>query len=186
MKKDIRLTICLAVIILLGIFCLFRLFADKEIEEEEGTNGHQAVPTPKTFVISDEDKNELILTGIKFYTVNRSTMNIESAEAAVDKTFELNPLHICEYVTDALEDEEIEIEVNSAVQDEDICIVDIGDSIKDISEKSRQLETLVLDALAMSILDNCRDIKGVTFTIDKENYSTANIQLKDKEVYLKQ
>lgn len=186
MKKDIRLAICLVVIILLGIFCLFRLFADKEIEEEGESNNHQANPTPKTFVISDDDKNKVVLTGIKFYTVKLSTMNIESAEAAVDGKFELTPMHICEYVADALEDEEIEIKINSAELDDDICVVDMGDSIKAISEKNPRLEMLVLDAVAMSILDNCHEVTGVTFTIDKNTYSTANIQLNDKEVYLKQ
>ena len=62
----------------------------------------------------------------------------------------------------------------------------MGDSIKAISEKNPRLEMLVLDAVAMSILDNCHEVTGVTFTIDKNTYSTANIQLNDKEVYLKQ
>ena len=186
MKKDnISFAICLVMIILLVILCLYRYLADKEIESEEGENiTTTVIPTPRTYVITD-DGGEVVLHGIRYYSVKLSSMNTETAEAVIGEGVELTPQLICEYVSDSLEDEEIEVDVKSAVLKDSLCIVDLGEEILDISKKDRQLEKLILDAFSMSIVDNCKEVEGVSFLIENKPYSSSWIRLESEEVYLK-
>ena len=152
MKKDIRLAICLVGMILLVILCVYRLLADKEIEEESG-QGYEVtvVPTPRTIVDPVDGKE---LTGIGYYKVNLQKMSTESVEAAIGSNIEITPDIITDYVCDALEDEELRITVNGTSVNSGMCTVDLGSEILSVSEKDPGLEKLILDAFAMSILDN--------------------------------
>ena len=57
--------------------------------------------------------------------------------------------------------------------------------MKSTAKKDQKLEKLILDAYAMSIIDNCDDVEGVTFTISGKAYSTESIRLDGGKVYLK-
>ncbi|MBR4343840.1 MAG: hypothetical protein IKP88_14285 [Lachnospiraceae bacterium] len=185
MRKDIRFAICFVVIMLLVILCIYRYLADKEIESERsGTGTTGAVPTSITHVITDSE-GEVILHRIRYYTIKLSQMDIETADAVIGENAEVTPLLICEYVSDSLEDEEIEITVKGAQLKDRLCIVDLGRDILEVSKKDRQLEKLILDALAMSIVDNCKDVEGVSFSIENQPYSSSWIKLESEEVYLK-
>ena len=48
----------------------------------------------------------------------------------------------------------------------------------------RVTETLILDALAMSVLDNCENVEKVTFTINGNAYKTSNRSLGEDETYM--
>ena len=58
-------------------------------------------------------------------------------------------------------------------------------SIESTAKKDPKLEKLILDAYAMSIVDNCDDVEGVTFTISGKAYLTDSVRLDGGKVYLK-
>ena len=186
MRKDIRYVICLVFIILLALLCIYRILADKEIEEEKkdpDITNVSPIPTPRTIVLpGDEDK---FLGTVRYYTVKLSQKNIESVESVVGQDTEVTPKLICEYIKDALEDEEIDIDINDIQQKDGICTIDLSKDIVSVAAKDAALEKLILDAFSMSIIDNCADVVGVSFKIDNAPYSTANLKLQDGEVYLK-
>ena len=188
MRKDIRYTIILVIMILLALLCLYRILADKEIEGEQeppAVTGEGAIPTERIIIIPDKDSDSNVVLGtISFYKVNLSSRIIESVEVAAQKEAEVTPKLVAEYITDALEDEEIDLEIIGIVEKDGVCFINFSDDINDIADKDPELEKMILDAYAMSIVDNCK-VDGVTFKIDGKTYSTKNRTLKDGEVYLK-
>ena len=183
MKKDIRIVIFLVGMILLVILCVYRVLADKEIEEEI-TEGYDItnIPTPRTIVDPVDGKE---LTGIGYYKVNLQKMSTESVEAAIGSNVEITPDIITDYVCDALEDEELTVTVNGTSVKNNMCTVDLKEDIIALTKEYPEIEKLILDAFAMSILDNCRDIDAVSFTIMGKEYSTQNIKIENGKAYIK-
>ena len=186
MKKDIRFVICLVIIILLALLCIYVLLSEKEKDGEIQPDYPEVsvTPTPRTIIVPGGDNN-VVLGTISFYTVKLSGRIIESVEVAVGKGAEISPKLISEYVTDSLEDEEIDLEILDIKQENGICILNFGEEIKELSLRDGEVEKLVLDAYSMSIVDNCPDVNGVTFKIEGKTYSTQHIKISDGEVYLK-
>ena len=188
-KKDLRLAVCIVVIILLVILCIYMLLSEKEKEQDlNDPTGVESdnVPTPRIIAVPSTGNNvggELRI--IRYYTIKLSEKSIETAEAAIGNDIKGTPEMISEYVSDALEDEEINAAINAISVKDNICIIDFDDSIENIAKKDKKLEKLILDAYAMSIIDNCDDIEGVTFTISGAAYYTDSIRLAGGKVYLK-
>jgi len=185
MRKDIRIAICLVGIILLVILCIYRLLADKEIEDDGKQNPEisSAVPTPRV-IVDPKGTNSDILQAITYYIVDVSEKNTKPVEAVVGKKEEITPEHIIEYITDDLEDEEIEISIEKVLTEGNLCIVDFNEVMIGTVEKNPELEKLILDAIAKSLLDNLQDVNEVSFRIAGKPYKTSTFELKDKEGYL--
>ena len=187
MKKDIRFVICLVIIILLALLCIYMLLSEKEKDGDIQPDYPEVsvTPTPRTILFSSGGSDDVVLGTISFYTVKLSGRIIESVEVAVGKGADISPKLISEYVTDSLEDEEIDLKILGIDNKNGICTIDFSDSIKELAIGEPDIEKLVLDAYSMSIVDNCSDVNGVTFTINGKTYATKNISLADGEVYLK-
>ena len=187
MRKDIRFTICLVAIILLALLCIYSFLADKEEEGDKkpGDEGVTVVPTQRVIILPNGDDKNLVLDTVRYYTVKLSSRKIESVEAAVGQGVEVSPKLISEYITDSLEDEEIDLNILGIEQKDGVCIIDFDDEIVKIAKKDPNIEKLILDAYSMSIVDNCSDVDGVSFRINGKAYRTDNLTLKDQEVYLK-
>lgn len=187
MKKDIRLAVCIVAIILLVILCIFVLLSEKEKEEDlTGPGITENIPTPRIIVVpTTGNNNGDILKSVRYYVIKLSGLKLDTAETAIGSKVTVTPEMISEYVTDALEDEEINVAINDISVKDDICIIDFDDSIESIAKKDQKLEKLILDAYAMSIVDNCDDVEGVTFTISGKAYLTDSVRLDGGKVYLK-
>ena len=184
MKKDIRIAICVVGIILLVILCIYRLLADKEIADENNQNPIVTAPVPTERVLVDPKDGKAELTSVNYYIVDISTKAIKPAVAVTGKKEDVTAAHIVEYITDALEDEEIELTIKDIVTDNGLCIVDFDENIYKIIKDTPDLEKPILDAVAMSLVDNLQEINEVSFRIAGQPYSTSAFQLKDKEGYL--
>jgi len=186
-KKDIRLAVCIVAIILLVILCIFVLLSEKEKEEDlTGPGITENIPTPRIIVVpTTGNNNGDILKSVRYYVIKLSGLKLDTAETAIGSKVTVTPEMISEYVTDALEDEEINVAINDISVKDDICIIDFDDSIENIAKKDQKLEKLILDAYAMSIVDNCDDVEGVTFTISGKAYLTDSVRLDGGKVYLK-
>ncbi len=188
-KKDIRLAVCIVVIILLVILCIFVLLSEKEKEDDLNDPSNienMAVPTPRLIVVPSSGTNDpVFLKSIKYYVVKLSDMSIDTAEEAVGNGVAATPEMICEYVSTALEDEEINIDIRKITVADNICKIDFNEEIRSIAKRNHELEKLILDAYAMSIIDNCEGVDAVTFTISGEDYSTGSVSLPGGKVYLK-
>lgn len=191
MKKDARFVICITVILMLVLLCLFMCSAEKEEEEnnQKVTQIVTPVPTKVISIPSDDKSNdngeEINLKRIEFYTITGAAgTRIDTAETLVLENIAVTPRLMVDYCLDAFSDEEIELEVIHIKTENGLCIVDFDESINEMEPLGRVTETLILDALAMSILDNCEEVEKVTFTINGNAYKTSNISLDEGETYL--
>ncbi|MCQ2495132.1 MAG: hypothetical protein MJ131_00910 [Lachnospiraceae bacterium] len=192
-NKRASIVVCLVIMVLLCLFGLFSCLSEKEDAEMKTdlpvdiTNEITPVPT-KVFVIDDKqdgnsgNKKELIT--IRYYAVSSSNAPNQAAEVVVEANEKISPEMVMEYFTDSLEDEEIDLKINSVTVKDKSCTVDFDSSVIKIAEKSAITEVHILDAISMSILDNCENLSEVLFTIDKKPYSTPNITFNEGEVYL--
>ena len=85
MKKDIRFVICLVIIILLALLCIYMLLSEKEKDGDIQPDYPEVsvTPTPRTIVFSSGGSDDVVLGTISFYTVKLSGRIIESVEVAV-------------------------------------------------------------------------------------------------------
>lgn len=193
-KKPV-LIVCFAVVFLLALFLLYSLLADKEDgniarpDDMHATGNEDASPVPTRLVVIDgnpgknnDTKTELIT--LRYYSVSSTNSANQTAEVMIEAEKEITPELIMEYLMDSLEDEEILLKVNKITLEDMICNIDFDSSINYIAEDSAVTEVHILDAFAMSILDNCENVKGVSFTINGQRYKTMNITFSEGEVYL--
>ena len=142
--------------------------------------------------ISDEPDPTLVVTGtegsaqiqLRYYTVNVSNNTVRSAVSMVPENTKITPELIMSYVIFELEDESLDLAINSAKVESGICTVDFNDSVYAIASNGSALEYAILDASAQSILDNVAECKSVCFTINGQAYSTANISMDIDEIYM--
>ena len=122
MKKDIRLAVCIVAIILLVILCIFVLLSEKEKEEDLTDPGiTENVPTPRIIVVpTTGNNNGDILKSVRYYVIKLSGLKLDTAETAIGSKVTVTPEMISEYVTDALEDEEINVAINDISVKDDI------------------------------------------------------------------
>lgn len=193
-NKKAVIIICIVVVLLLGLLLLFGLLADREDEKNPdiyppSNLADDPTPVPTRLIVIDGDsststnlKTELVT--LRYYSVSSSNIPNQTAEVVVEANKRIDPDLVLEYLVESLEDEEILLRVNKTSLNGSICNVDFDSSIGKISEKSAVMEVHILDAVAMSILDNCEDIRGVSFSIDGKRYETENIAFGEGEVYL--
>lgn len=195
MKKDLRVVICIIALVLLALLCFFKCSAEIEDESGEGTTGAPQVseqPLPTRVIVIPGDENgenhstDIGLVTIEYYTITGAgNTRIDTAEALIKEGTGITASTIVDFCLDSFTDEELDVNVLDVSQKEGICTVNFDSSIRKIAKDGRVTEVCVLDALAMSILDNCKDVVSVSFTINGEAYVTDNITLDVGEVYLR-
>ena len=121
---------------------------------------------------------------VTYYTVDTKAKKLIQSVSAVKGGATLEPMKVLDLVSDALEDSSISVSFDGAYFDENgYCVIMFNDSIKDISLKNPDLETLILDACGQSILDNI-DSPGVIVRIGEEAYVTDQYKFDINYVYM--
>ncbi len=132
---------------------------------------------------NSSDGEENVVYKVTYYTVDTKSLQLVQSIAAVKGGSSLEPIKVLELVADALEDSSLTISFNGAYFDrKGYCIIDFKDSIKEISKKDHNLETLILNACGQSILDNI-DLPGVIVRIDDGKYVTDQYDFDKDYVY---
>ncbi|MCR5830399.1 MAG: hypothetical protein K6F93_08660 [Lachnospiraceae bacterium] len=125
-----------------------------------------------------------IVYKVTYYTVDTKALKLVQSVSAVKGGASLEPVKVLGLVSDSLRDSSIVIGFDDAYYDENgYCVIEFNDSIKDISLKDHNLETLILDACGQSILDNFES-KGVIVRIGKGAYVTDQYDLEMDYVYI--
>jgi len=121
---------------------------------------------------------------VTYYTVDTKTLKLVQSVSAVKGGASLEPVMVLGLVSDSLEDSSVVISFDDAYYDENgYCVIEFDDSIKDISHKDHNLETLILDACGQSILDNF-ECNGVIIRIGKDAYVTDQYNFDKEYVYI--
>ena len=90
-------------------------------------------------------------------------------------------MYITELVLNNLEDDNIR--VSEVSMEEDKAIIVFDSTGKPVTDCDADMEGLILECFANSILDNVEGCHGVIFRTDKGAYASENITMKKDEVY---
>ena len=117
---------------------------------------------------------------ITVFTIDPSSMSLKASR--VKKKEDDDSLsYLSQLVLDNLEDDEIRI---SKVEEEgDQAIIYFDSTGKPLKGCDIDMESLILECFANSILDNLEGCHGVIFRTDKGAYESENISLGVDEVY---
>ncbi len=117
---------------------------------------------------------------ITIYSINSDTMSL--IPVSVRKISNKNSLeYICSLVVENMDEQDVL--VTGCQKDGKNAIVSFADEKQPIKECSAQMEQLILDAFANSILDNVNDCTGVIFRCDGDAYKSENLSFERNEMY---
>lgn len=150
------------------------LVDETEENKEETTKKDDPTPT----LIQPADNTELLV-----YTVN-SNAEKETVTALIPMNEEITPQLIIDTVVASLADNSLKIKINKVTTEGDTVIVNFDKNQPFFDGVGGGYETAILDAIALSLIDNLDDFKKVIYRMDEEAYVSGHIELGIDEVYL--
>lgn len=124
-------------------------------------------------------------TEIPIYTISADQKELVAVTALVTKGQEVNEQIVAETVADALADSAFYVEVNQVFVQNGRVTVDFDSAAPPAAKVSRELEELILDAFAQSMIDNIADCNEVSFWTDGKPYKSSHITMEEDSVYLR-
>ena len=167
---------------LTGLLCivllLFALTAcgsdDEKIEDPESTSN----------TTTEDESSEPIpspnMETITVFTIDPANMAIMPSQVKKNEADD-SVEYITKLVQENLEDDEIR--VFSAIQDGDRAVIAFDSESKPVKGCDEEMEDLILECFANSILDNVEGIHEVSFCTDKGRYISENKEMEADEIY---
>ncbi len=121
---------------------------------------------------------------LPLYTINDKTGETEPITAAVPKDSEITPELIVNNVVEAMEDRSLVVGIDSVTTEKDAVIVSFKKDKAPLNEIGSIYEGPILDAIAMSLIDNLTDYNKVIYRVEGKAYVGSHIELKLNEPYL--
>jgi len=122
---------------------------------------------------------------LPIYSIQTDQNELTAVSAMIRADSTPDETVIVSAVVDALADSTYSVKVNSVTKDGSRVIVDFDSSQPPVTMVSSLVEELILDAFAMSIIDNISDCKEVGFSVDGGPYSSAHINMEAGAAYLR-
>lgn len=161
----------------------------EEVEDGQEVNGTQIDEndntTDNTVKSNDEttqDPKPASNTELMVYTVSADA-GIEPVTALIPIDNEITPQLIVDTVMDTMADNDLMIGVESVTTENDTVIVSFFADQPPLRDVGASGETAILDAIAMSLIENLTYSK-VIFRVEGEAYISGHIELDLDEVYL--
>ena len=117
---------------------------------------------------------------ITVFTIDTSSMSLKASR--VKKKEDDDSLsYLAQLVLDNLEDDEIHLD--KVEQEGDQAIIYFDSKGKPVTGCDEEMEGLILECFANSILDNAEGCHGVIFRTEKGAYESENLSMEEDEVY---
>lgn len=141
-------------------------------DDQENSSDSTDVTDPGSSAVNSTTVGAFTPVRINYYTVDAKTDQLRMAAAMLNADEKLTPSLVLSYIVDSLEDSSVILGIDSVNTDGDLCVISFDSSIKDISVSDPDLEEVILDACAQSIIDNFDDINRICMRILGEAYIT--------------
>lgn len=128
--------------------------------------------------------NDITPVRINYYTADVQTDQLRMAVAMLGSQEVLTPRLVLSYIVDSLEDSSVILGVDDVTVIDDLCVISFDNSVKDISISDPELEEVILDACAQSIIDNFDDINRICLRILGEAYVTEGHSFAYDYIYM--
>lgn len=140
-------------------------------------NKEENTPVPTTIVPA-------ATIDLPLYTINVNSGETEPITAAVPKDAEITPELIVTNVVEAMEDQSLEVGIEKVSTDKDAIIVSFYKDKAPLNEIGSAYEGPILDAIAMSLIDNLSDYNKVIYRVEGKAYVGSHTELELNEPYL--
>ena len=149
-------------------------------EDDEDTN----TPEPSSNITTEDETSEPIpspnMETITVFTIDPANMAIMPSQVKKNEADD-SVEYITKLVRENLEDDEIR--VSSATQKGERAIIAFDSKSKPVKGCDEEMEDLILECFANSILDNVDGIHEVSFCTDKGPYISENKEMEADEIY---
>ncbi len=150
--------------------------ADNIALEEEPIVTPGASPTPAVQPAATID--------LSLYTVNMESGATEPFIAAVAKDKDITPELIVDKVVEAMADRSLEVGIEYVKVEKDAIVVSFYRDKAPLSEGGIIYEGPILDAIAMSLIDNLKDYNKIIYRAEGKAYVSDHIELGIDEPYM--
>lgn len=141
-------------------------------DDQDASDSSADASDPGSSSVNSTTVGDFTPVRINYYTVDAKTDQLRMAAAMLNADQQLTPSLVLSYIVDSLEDSSVILGIDSVITDGDLCVISFDSSIKDISISDPDLEEVILDACAQSIIDNFDDINRICMRILGEAYIT--------------
>ena len=145
-----------------------------------GEEGEPVVATPTVMPTETVASAAPVMETITVFTFDPNSMTIMPSQVRKNKDDD-SLMYITELVLNNLEDDDIQI--SEVQQEDDKAIIVFDSSSKPVKNCTAEVESLILECFANSILDNVDGCHGVIFRTNKGAYKSKNIKMGEDEVY---
>ncbi len=153
---------------------------DKKADEDKTAADHEDEDnTPSPTAIQPAATVDLPL-----YTVDVNTGETEPITAAVPKDSEITPELIITNVVEAMADQSLNVGIESVSTEKDAIIVSFYKDKAPLNDIGSAYEGPILDAIAMSLIDNLTDYNKVIYRVEGKAYIGSHTELELNEPYL--
>ena len=161
---------------ILKIICIFALAAFVTACDGEAVPEDTSAPT----ATAEAPSPTPVMETITIFTFDPNTMTISPSQVKKNKDDD-SLMYITELVLNSLEDDEIQI--SEVQQEDDKAIIVFDSSSKPLKDCDAEMEGLILECFANSILENVDGCHGVIFRTEKGAYKSKNFSMGEDEVY---
>lgn len=181
MKKNIIVIVCLCIVL-----ALIGCNKNESKDNTPATDSNVASTAEPEEIIDDEeeDDTEELLAGeeggnLEIYTIDSDTLEI----APLSVTTEEENITAKVIVDAVINNMDEEIGVAKVEEKKTNVIVYFQTGKAPLSGCSSQIEKLILDCIANSVLDNLPTCENVIFRSENGNYESGHISLEKDEIY---
>ena len=122
---------------------------------------------------------------VPIYTISADLSELVATGVLIDVEKELTVDLVVSAVSEALQDNAIDTKMNQVILGSHFVTLDFDPSAPPVTGVSADLEELILDAYAQSVLDNFSDFSEVRITMNGYAYASAHRKLGLNEAYLR-
>ncbi len=149
---------------------------DSKAEDTEANVTPGSSPTPAVQPAATVD--------LSLYTVNMESGVTEPFTIAVTKDTNITADYIVDKVVESMADRSLEVGIDYVKEDKDAVIVSFYRDKAPLSEGGIIYEGPILDAIAMSLIDNLKEYNKIIYRAEGEAYVSDHIELGINEPYM--
>lgn len=130
-----------------------------------------------------QNVTEVEEVGIPIYTIDMVSMQSVCETVYLMNGEKISLNKVVEETVKLFQTKNIEIEISDIKQKNGIAYISFAKDSVPVVNSSKDVEEIILESIAKSVIDNCREIEKIVFQVESDAYISENIQLGKEEIY---
>lgn len=121
---------------------------------------------------------------LPIYCINEDGTDIEPVDIFIDEKADVDAALVIDEVVSEYSDHNITIGIDHVKQDDkESVFVSFKKHTAPVTGVEEEIESMILDSISQSILDNVEDCRAVIFQVEGNAYQSEHISFKENEAY---